>query len=80
MDEKVSKMSIKQLKECIVAAGLSHADCSEKSELQARAASALGRSAAHAAHEAKTKSSMQGLEVRLFCICLQFVSELFLCF
>jgi hypothetical protein len=35
-------MSIKELKECIVAAGLSHADCSEKSELQARAASALG--------------------------------------
>jgi hypothetical protein len=50
MDEKVSKMSIKQLKKCIVAAGLSHADCSEKSELQARAASALGRSAANAAH------------------------------
>ena len=30
--------------------------------------------------EAKTKSSMQGLKVRLFCICLQLVSELFLCF
>jgi hypothetical protein len=53
MATKVIKMSIKQLKECIVAAGLSHADCSEKSELKARAASALGRSAAYAAHEAK---------------------------
>ncbi len=76
MDEKVSNMSVKQLKECIAAAGLSHADCSEKSELQARAASALlglsafNRSAAHAYHEAKTASSLQGSEVRLFCICL----------
>ena len=42
-DEDVDGLGIKALRELIVSAGLSHADCVEKSDLRARAAEARAR-------------------------------------
>ncbi|KAL3937055.1 MAG: hypothetical protein SGBAC_007751 [Bacillariaceae sp.] len=43
IDQGIYSMSVKELKRIITNAGLSHADCIEKSDLQARAEEALNR-------------------------------------
>ena len=46
-EQDVDSMSVKGLKQLITAAGLTYRDCTEKSDLQARAREALGRSSPH---------------------------------
>ena len=46
-EQDVDSMSVKDLKQLITAAGLTYADGTEKSDLQARAREALGRSSPH---------------------------------
>ena len=59
MDE-VASMSLSQLRATITAAGLSHADCLEKSELQARAREALTAAAVQPTDQ--VESAAEGME------------------
>ena len=59
MDE-VASMSLSQLRATITAAGLSHADCLEKSELQARAREALTAAAVQPTEQ--IESAAEGME------------------
>ena len=52
----VTTLKVKQLKALIQAAGLSHADCFEKSDLRARATQAQAKLAAAPAPKPKKKS------------------------
>ena len=55
-DADVTTLKVKQLKALIQAAGLSHADCFEKSDLRARATAAQAKLAAAPAPKPKKKS------------------------
>ena len=55
----VTTLKVKQLKALIQAAGLSHADCFEKSDLRARATQAQAKLAAAPAPKPKKKSLME---------------------
>jgi ankyrin repeat protein len=59
MDE-VASMSLSQLRATITAAGLSHADCLEKSDLQARAREALTAAAVQPTEQ--VESAAEGME------------------
>jgi len=58
-DADVTTLKVKQLKALIQAAGLSHADCFEKSDLRARATQAQAKLAAAPAPKPKKKSLME---------------------
>jgi len=58
-DADVTTLKVKQLKALIQAAGLSHADCFEKSDLRARATAAQAKLAAAPAPKPKKKSLME---------------------